>query len=160
MSDEKLIKPGVYSAKIFNYGILVSKAGKPNLVIDFECEGKVLRKYLGLGDANSKDYTAKVLTEMGYTSTKLDDFSEGKGLKDAEYFLVIENQEYNGKITESIKFINTTPHNQAAFLDKAEALRVLSGISLSAEIAIHLGKKEMQEHKQDAPKFDANDIPF
>ncbi|MEK7138105.1 MAG: hypothetical protein AAB787_01210 [Patescibacteria group bacterium] len=147
MSD--LLKPGVYPAKLQNYGILISKAGKPNAVIDFECEGKILRKYFGLDNDLGLEYTVKTLSEMGYTSTKLDDFSEGKGLRDQEYFLVVENENYNGIMKDSIKFINLTKDGPSStFLSKAEAINAVKGINFGAKIAFALqGKTAKTEVK-------------
>ena len=109
MSD---IKPGTYLAKITNYGFTLTKDGNMQVSILFSFDtDKQLAWFGSLKDGKAFEITMKTLQLMGFDGKlAIETLAQGvmSGLLDLdkEYSIKIENEEYEGKITTKIKWIN------------------------------------------------------
>lgn len=135
------IPNGTYKAKALNYGITKSKAGDAQATINFrllvnpETQETADIMWDGyLKSPKSFEITLDALLILGYTENTLDLFAEGKGLKEGKYVsVVVEEEEYNGRVKPKIKFINEEGSSFTKdFLAKNDAVVKLNGLNLSA----------------------------
>lgn len=105
------IEPGKYRAKIKDYKYVDGKGGKPQAWVEFGLfQGPNFSYYGNLSTPEQKEYTVKNLLTLGATQDNILDVAKGPagGVldMDKEFELVIEDNEWQGKVSSRIKFIN------------------------------------------------------
>lgn len=131
------IKPGTYKAKIADYGVVLSQKGQPQVKVVFSLEtGTKFSWFGGISSEQQTAITTKTLFTMGATSDTIDKVENGpsgNALNTAKtYELVIEDNEYNGKVSQRIKYINDPENAQKqAFSKPNGSLSALKGMAAS-----------------------------
>lgn len=105
------MNPGKYKAKILDYGVVEgTKGAQVKVVFGLENAGN-FSYFGGLGE-KQLSFTTKNLMIMGATPNNIDKVEAGPsgGVLDQNkiFELVIENNSWNGKTTQRIKYINDT----------------------------------------------------
>lgn len=105
------LKPGKYKAKINEYGVTLTKAGQPQVRVQFSVEnGESISWFGGLASEAQQAITTKALFTMGANTSTIEKVELGKSggaLNSTKtYELVIEENEYQGKKSMRVKFIN------------------------------------------------------
>lgn len=139
------LKPGRYSAKVKDYGISDSKAGKPLIMILFEVQDGVggTREMIYRGSLNEGKAREMTFDALMVCGLKGDDISlvahgaPGNALdSEKTVSVVIQNEEYEGKTYSKIAFVNEP--GGAAFqkkMDAGDAVTKLAGMNLKNEFA-------------------------
>lgn len=101
------LNDGKYKAKAAEWGLGETSTGKEQIAITFDLldpdfAGQRIT-YFGFFTEESLQYTIKNMRTCGWEG---DDLLELGGLDKNEVILVVENEEYNGKVTPKVKFIN------------------------------------------------------
>jgi hypothetical protein len=152
---------GKFRAKINEYGITLTQAGKPQCTVSFkvkvsDTEYKNITWYGSLNEGGARDITVKALITMGYKENLLEKFSLGEGLNIEKEFSVEIIQEcgQDGKYRTKIKWINDPSAEnqfQNKFISKQDAVLKTAGINLGGYFIVQ---------KKEEKKFDPSDIPF
>lgn len=177
MSNE--LTPGDYRAKPVDWGLSKTNTGKNQVYVDFALEnGKYKKWYSMLDKSNPKglDITLKALLAMGFYGTDVSILAEGRqGAaldKNKEVKLVLENEEYNGKTSLKVRWVNPI-YDVKNKLDRAGAVQAFEGLDfggdllrLQEETGIENAKRPSEEHNSQGTgqttdaNFTADDIPF
>jgi hypothetical protein len=164
----KLVKPDVYEAKLLEYGLMKTKAGKPMVAIDFEFsadgEPTSLRWFGSLNEGMAREITVKTLADLGYTENTLESLAQGRGLDNGRYYyLTVVNDTYNDVTRSKIAWINLTKGSGGSgFINADEAKGLLGGMDLRADLM--MATKETQRNSVPVNKItsenDHLDVPF
>ena len=141
---------GIYKAKIKDYGIYEGKdETKNHAKVIFSVEDNTTSDVLpetkeftwnGYFTGGAKAITVKTLVEtFGLDLQNYKNFNDGIGShainEDVTYEVELADEEYNGKKTLKIKYVNLPgATRRAAKLDKDKASIFLAGLNLEAEI--------------------------
>lgn len=132
-----LIKPGVYTAKVIDYGVPDLKPGKhPQVMMQFEFdyEGAKQRiRYFGSLHPNASDYTIKSLLNAGFRFDSLEPLTGPNAFDGRECQIVVEHHEYEGKVSARVKWVNGASSFKS--MDPADAKAVLSKYTDQVKIA-------------------------
>lgn len=166
------IEPGKYLGTVEDYGIIKSgQKGTPGLNVKFRLKDSGLNVYWQQWiTEGTKERLVETLIETELLRTKnLADLADGRssgGLcTETEVELVVINEEYtteNGEVKTATKveFVNPIGGREMkGKLAKAEAVSILGGLNLEAEVlaaSTKLGKEVGAKTGQPA----ADDIPF
>lgn len=98
---------GIYRARPLEAVLTYTAAGNEQVHISFELlddgfEGKYLT-YFGSFSEKAQEHTFKALRNCGWTGVDLSDLS---GLNADEVSLVVENEEYEGKVRAKVRWVN------------------------------------------------------
>lgn len=101
------IQDGKYRAKAKSWALAEASTGNPEVAVEFEfaideSQTASLTWHGFLGD-NTFDRTIESLRFCGWTGDDLTDLS---GLDTKEVVIVIENEEYKGKVSPKIQWVN------------------------------------------------------
>lgn len=163
------MKPGIYKARITDYGIFEGKdETKNHAKVMFEVEDTEASEVLpekksfdwnGYFTGGAKAITVKTLVEtFGMDLKNFKNFNNGFGSKaineDADYEVELAEEEYNGKKYLKIKYVNLPgASRRAARLTGDAASIFLAGLNLEAEI--------ISAQKNTPPKMNnAEPVPF
>lgn len=153
------MQAGRFEAKVFDYYATTSKSGNPQVKVVFELVDtqEKVTAFLGLGE-KSIQHTLKALITLGMREPNMEALEQGakSGLldQDTTVNITIEMQEYNGKTSPKVKWINPRGRGQEQrqALD-AQAKQALSG--LNGAFAMAMAKEGI------TPKFNADEgVPF
>lgn len=163
-----MIKAGIYTAKLRNYGIKLSGAGKPQIACQFQIiEDEQVYNLTWYGSFTEKatDNTIKTLcgvmdlfAEPSEVEAAMDRIAEegvDSGLlnMDKEYSLVVEHDEYNGKTNAKIRWVNNVGSGQT-FEKLAKGM--FSGMNLGGAVAAFKAANPSLAKK----KEDMGNVPF
>lgn len=152
------------NAHLVDYGCHVSKAGKPLIKLVFKTdESDVYTKYCSLNEGKAREITLDTLISFGFVGTKLDALNDGKesGLLNTsqEVELVLEDEEYNGKVRKQIKYINFPGSAKFEKLEASVAKNLFAGMNIEGDLAARRA-----QHKVPTPPSGAaqgnDDLPF
>jgi hypothetical protein len=101
------IEDGAWKARAREAALATAGTGTPQLGIDFEIlegpsQGQHITAYLYFGEG-SFDRTIESIRLCGWKGTNLADLT---GITDNEVRIVVEQEEYNGKLYQKVKWIN------------------------------------------------------
>ena len=147
-----------YQAKIINYGIGETKAKELAVIINFKVK-KTEGDYTdmmwqgSLKEGRAREITLDALLVCGLSDNNLERVAKGDGLdKEKVVQVTIEQEEYNGKMYDRIRWINEVGSGQKEMLAASDAILRLKGLSLEANI-MERKSKNGKPSKQD-------EIPF
>ena len=129
-----MINPGTYKAKIQDYGLVQNQKGQPQVKVFFKFNetGETFSWFGNLSTPVGQEITTKTLITLGATPANIDKIENGLASNvldtQKEFELVVENNEYNGKTSPRIKYINDPSRAPAqSFLKGTGALAGLKG---------------------------------
>ena len=103
-----MLSNGVYRAKAIQGALGETKAGKEQVAVEFEIldEGFHGQRITWFGYFSEKtmDVTLRALRTMGWQG---DDLSDLTGITNNEVSLVVEQEEYEGKWTAKVRWVNS-----------------------------------------------------
>jgi len=145
---------GKYAAKLTDYGISMTRAGNPQVVLRLMLEnGNEVYHYMSLSE-KAQPYTTKTLVVFGYEGQDLSGIADGPegGLlntkKDVE--VVMAEDTYNGVSRMKVKWINEVGGASFKGLAKSEAIQVLKGVDLKAHV-LELKKQGVGGGNEETP---------
>lgn len=108
MTYEYLIPPGTYAARAVSHDIGESKKGHFQVAVTFEIVagdylGRRLTYFATFAPGKATEVAIKALRAAGWTC---DDPTVLTGLGDVECDIVVEHDEYNGRLRDRIRFVN------------------------------------------------------
>jgi hypothetical protein len=109
-----LIAPGKYSGRLIDYGFKTTKDEAPQISAFFEVDvsgAKHVLPWYGYFTEKSVKHTTQALMTMGFKeTTPIDAIARGTSSKaldtTKEYSLTVETNEYNGKQSSRVQWIN------------------------------------------------------
>jgi hypothetical protein len=148
--------------KIIDYGISLTAAKLPQVVVQFETGKGEKYTWYGSFKENSKEWTIKKLLTMGFSSDTLEPLANGMagGALNhlQEYDITIEEKaDQNGQVRKQVAWINLP--GQSAIrgkLEASDALNALKGLNLKGDILA--AKKSLPMMPQQ--KTGTDEIPF
>lgn len=183
------MKPGTYRGRIVNYELSYNSKGNPQVEVLFEyTDGEGLsgtphqiRWWGQLTGEKAPAYTLKALQVLGFKGKTDDDFArladgvEG-GMLDlgAEFNLVLEERNKDGKTSIMVKYINDPNFVPGGFknaMSKADAKVKLGALNLAGQMAMirqEMGaqapkpaaKPALQQQPMGEPGHDDDDFDF
>jgi hypothetical protein len=139
-----MIQDGRYQAKIVNYEIALTKAGDPQVIVnfEFEYEGNPTRlRWYGSLKETQRERTIDTLILCGLKSNDLKVLATGvqDGITPAldltrEFQIVVENQDNNGKTFTKIRYVNASGASKFKNVIPAEALTKIGALNLEGAI--------------------------
>jgi len=133
------MEPGKYNAKVVDYFMSETRAGNPQVVLKFMMEdGNTIYHYMSLSE-KAQPYTAKTLAVLGYEGQDVNLLADGPKTnilnlsKTVE--LVLDNEEWNGKVNLKVKWVNELGGTNFKKLAKEEAAKKLIGVDLRGHLA-------------------------
>jgi hypothetical protein len=165
-----MINAGTYTAKMTNYGIKTTQAGKPQIACQFQIvDNEEVHNLTWFGTFNSgkgQEITIKTLIsvmdlfcEPSEIESALDKIaSEGSdsGIlnMDKEYSLVIEHDTFEGKTRPKIRWVNNAGGSMAfEKLAKGEGKKMFSGLNLGGAVAAFKAANPGLAKKKDVTPF-------
>lgn len=128
-------------AKATKIGISETKAGKPQITIEFTDEkGRAWIKHNSLNEGKAREFTMDTLQVLEFNG-KLSDLAMGKGISfDKEIQITIDDvpNEDKSKYYRQVTWVNDL-NKGAKLLAEADALMKLSGMNLEADFALKFG---------------------
>lgn len=108
MTYEYLIPPGTYAARAVYHDLGESKNGHFQVAVTFEIVagdylGRRITYFATFAPGKATEFAIKALRAAGWTC---DDPTVLTGLGDAECDIVVEHDEYNGRVRDRIRFVN------------------------------------------------------
>lgn len=158
-----MIPEGSYTAKAIRAALSETKTQKEQVAVDFqildgEAKGQRISWFNGLGSDKALEHAVKGLRNCGWKGSDLADLS---GL-DAEVELVVVHEEYNGKTSAKVRYVNALGGAARSALpaDKAKSIaeRMKAKIA-EADKRIAAGKKSAAEPEEPPHPADS-DMPF
>lgn len=158
----ELVKPGIYIAKIVDYGFSLTKAGAPQakVTLEFMEDGqkRQLTWFGGFGEKQIK-HTLKALITCGLC-TDVEAMADGLASNaldlNKELSIVVEHNNYNGKISAKVCWINEPIVNKfATVIAKPEVRAKLAALNLKGELA---AMRQQMGVKAPAPQPAAGDF--
>lgn len=146
------IQPGKYMAKIKDYAVVENKSGAPQVRVVFSLpSGDSISWFGGLSTEQQQAITTRTLFTMGASSATIEKVENGPsgGALDTgkEYELVIEDNEYQGKVNSRIRFVNDpTQAPKGMTAAQKGSLSSLKGMAASM-----IAKGEITDKKPAAP---------
>lgn len=133
---------GVFTAKIINYGVSLTKNNEPQVVVNFRVNETTTKTkdmiWFGtLKEGRGKEITIDALIAMGFTDNNLDRVAGGEGLnKEKEVQVTIEAEaDDKGKMVSRIKWVNAVGGGYMnKLLTKEDAIKRLRTMNLEASI--------------------------
>lgn len=162
MTYEYLIPPGTYAARAVYHDLGESKNGRFQVAVTFEIVagdyiGRRLTYFATFAPGRATEFAIKALRAAGWTC---DDPTVLTGLGDAECDIVVEHDEYNGRIRDRIRFVNR-PGERGAFTFKAplseEKRRAIAAQLRGTVIAV---SRESGQPPQPAPQGQRRPAPM
>lgn len=155
-----MIDPGRYLGKVKQYGIGTTKAGDPNVTVIFGFKDNLnqereLTWFGSLKEGRAREITIDALLVCGFKGNDIGALAGGPetGLLDlnTDVDLVVENEEYNGKVSTKIKWINRA--GGAAFKDKADPslIQKMAGMNLKADVAARRAATGVKDSGDEIP---------
>jgi hypothetical protein len=174
----RLLVPGQYPATVDAYGVPLSKDGDPQVAIDFlvqhDAGVEKIRWYGYLTSKNeanvakAREITAKALAVLGYAENTLNRLADGEGLDPNRVsYVTVENNEYNGKVTNKITWVNATQGSGGLKKDPSVIAKLAAMGGLSQELI--KARSEIKLPPMPAPTglaadlmktFTSEDVPF
>lgn len=168
------IAPGTYKAHIKSYGVGKPKDGKrPPIFVEFELDTEekdnppVLTWYGQMSDSTKPgskkhpyEITIETLLKLGLKGNDPYAVAENKaGILNTiqEYEVVVEDNEYNGKINSRIRYINF-PRNREVL--SYEDAKVMAGYNFSGAVLAARQASGIQDQPVKEGDDDDMDIPF
>lgn len=165
------IQPGTYDARVVDYGVIETKAGKPGVTVKFEFadqDGTMQRlSWWGyFASERNSEITCETLAILGWSTNDPSDLAQGAGSgildEEKEVSIVVAPETWEGVTRMKIKYINALGGTMER-MEKAEAKKLFNGMNLSG-LAAAARKKHGAGQKtvpNMAPKFDdSEEIPF
>lgn len=95
---------GNHLGKVVGFGFGFTKDGKEQVAVDFHLpETQETITWYGYFTDKSAPITFKALRTLGWTG---DDLSDLSAIQDAEAMLAIKHEEYNGRVTPKVNWVN------------------------------------------------------
>lgn len=137
------MKDGRYSAAVKDYGISETKAGAAQVFIAFDVthdDGTSSLTWFGsLNEGKAQEITLKGLLSAGFTGkdvTDLIDGPDGGAIPlGTEVSVVIESEEYDGKTTPRIRWVNKPGGGGVQRADASTAKAKLAKLGLAGKLA-------------------------
>ena len=137
----------IVKSKAKSIGIVEGK-NSPMVQVVFDVNGQDMKWSGSLADGKAREITADALIVLEFTS--LNDICNGKGINFNKVVnLTIEDEEYNGKVYQKIKWINE--ENKKEVLAASEAIIKVKGIGLDALIMSRRGSAKQSLSSEDIP---------
>lgn len=176
--DNESRKPGVYSAKVTDYGVGKTKSGLPMAMIRFEYEDQMnetqaINWYGTFKEGKAAEITSEALAVCGMSTNNPAELVKGQGSgvldEDKIVSITLKNDTYNGVTKLKVAYVN--PPGGGGFrdtLDQGEAAQMFAGLNLGGVMAAarNKHKSKVVNHAPGAsngpePTFDENEeIPF
>jgi hypothetical protein len=129
-----VIAAGKHKAKLNDYGITRTSKGDLQIACLFDIDGQELTWFGSLKEGKAKEITMKTLVAMGFDELNQNLAVIAKGPtsqilnQEEEFSLTVEHDEYLGKTTARIRWVNSKSENALARrISYDEALAALTG---------------------------------
>lgn len=161
------ITPGTYVAQPVDCGISETKKGNPQTFVTFfipQIEKKITW-FGGLTSEKAIEITGAALIRCGFRGTDLSALTQGVSVLDQnkQVELVIENDEWEGKIYTRVKWVNEVGGGLKDKLDQAGAAQKMAGyniagtmIRLQQEMGVTGGQPTRQNNTQQPQGYNSN----
>ena len=136
---------GTFNAKIKDYGFTNPKEGKtPSVMVvfNYENEGDVFKiTWFGSFNGGAREFTTRTLSEtLGFAGKDVSAIAEGIGSgvlnEGRDYEIVIKPNEYMGKVTERVAFINISgAERKSEKMNREQAKALLKDLKLEFDFA-------------------------
>jgi len=159
-------KPGIYEAKVTDFGVGTTKKGDPMAMVRFgyvdsDGDSHSATWYGTFGTEKSSEISCETLAVCGYTSNNLADLAKGAGSgvldENRVVSLTLANDTYEGVTRLKIKYVN--PPGGAGFrssLEHSEAVKAFKGVNIGAAMAM-AKKKHQKTIVNHAPVLDTDE---
>jgi hypothetical protein len=107
---------GTYLAKVRNAELSMSSTGKEQVAVTFEVEGQGTITWYGYFTEDAVKWTLDALENCGFTG---DDITALEQCKGHEAEIVVEDDEYKGKVRSKVKWVNSAGGPRLAPMTKA-----------------------------------------
>lgn len=167
----KELKPGIYEAKVSDYGVAETKKGDPMAMMRFtyadgDGDNHFITWYGTFGSEKSKEISCQALALCGYTSSNLADLAKGKGsnvLDESRLVsITVAQEDWEGKTRMKVKYVN--PAGGAGFrnqLTHQDAVKKFKGVSIGAAMAEAKKKHTTKAIVNHVPTFETDEpVPF
>ena len=129
------ITPGTYQGQPVDCGISETKNGNPQAFVTFMIP-QIEKKITWFGGFTSEkaiEITGAALIRCGFRGTDLSTLVEGVSVLDSNKTLelVIEKEEWNGKVYTKVKWVNEVGGGLKDKLDRAGAAQKMAGYNIS-----------------------------
>jgi len=163
-------KPGIYEARVVDYGISKTKKGEPMAMVRFsffdeDNDGHQMNWYGTFVHPKAAEISCEALAVCGWTTNDPADLAKGTGSgvldEEALVSITLKVEEYNGEKRTKIAYIN--PVGGAGFRDSlahGEAVQMFSGLNLGGVAAAARQKHAPAKPKNFAPGADNEATPF
>jgi len=156
------IEIGRFNASVKDYGISESQGGHPQVFLKFDVHFtsgvEEMTWYGSLKEGPARDISLKALLAVGFEGNDLGKLLEGTDggaiPVGTQASVVTGENEYNGKKTIRINWVNAIGGGQAQRVDKGAGLAMLAKMNLSGDMARLRAMQPAVVPKQ------AEDIPF
>lgn len=113
---------GKHTAKILNYGMSETKAGDPQIYVEFSTKEGNIRWFGGTKSEKQAEITARSLIQMGFKGSEFSDIIKPNQLdENVEYTLAVAEDTYNGKTSLKVKAIYRGGTNLKTIADQNQA---------------------------------------
>lgn len=154
------LKPGIYTARIADYGITKTKDGLPQVKITFAIDGDQITWY-GSFKERAQKYTLDSLLVCGLVGDDVSTLAIGPASAaldmSKDISLVLAEQEYDGKTNLRVRWINEPGGQAAQTMNSGEAAQIFEGLNLKAAL---LERRQATGKKSEPKKVDLSDLPF
>lgn len=137
------IQPGIFEAKISNYAITTTQGGDPQVAIlfdynDHEGTPHEITWFGTLKEGKGQEITLKTLLYCGFAGTDPAELASGveSNLLDTvtPVKITIEENNYNGKTSMRVQWVNRIGGNMAGKLSASEAKVKMGALNLKAQL--------------------------
>ena len=159
-------KPGIYEAKINDYGVSTTKKGDPMAMLRFsyaDSDGNnhFVTWYGTFGTDKSAEISCEALAICGYSSSNLADLAKGAGSgvldENRVVSITLANDEYQGKVRLKVKYVNAPGGSGfRSKMEHSEAVQAFKGVNIGAAMAL-AKKKHGKTIVNHAPTLDTEE---
>lgn len=159
-----MISPGRYIARASDWRFTVSSTGSEQLAVSFQLEAGDTLTWWGSFSDKALPHTMKALRAMGWRGTDLAELdNHGGGLDGQQVELVVEESEYQGRVSPKVRWVNSLGGISTAKGVDAGGMRAFSARMRSKIAALEGGSRPAPRAPPQAKaslKGDGEDIPF
>ena len=168
-----MFEVGRHQAKITDYGMKETNAGDPQIFISLKGmeKGDLITWFGSLKEGKAREITLKTLITCGFTGNSVANIAQGVSANcldtKKELSIVVSENEYQGKKSMRVDWINEPSAGIQNRLTQVEAIQKTQGYNLEGAL-IQLRREMQGTATQSAPEvstgqqqqFAADDIPF
>jgi len=120
MNDTNMHPTGLHSAVVIDHGITKSTNGTCQVAVKFETEYGLISGWFPMTD-KAAEYTIEKLNNMGFNGRSLEGLQDGKCICGNKCVITVAHEEYNGKTSAKVKYVNPEGYEGMEIKRDAEA---------------------------------------